>query len=201
MRGGRRQRDGCSPAWDAALLAGLTLLLGGCATSQPAPAPPTPTAAPAPPPEPVGPDLRQLVIAPEDIPVPGFLPARFRPLGEDAVGGVQALFDSTDGERQLGTTIVLLPDADAARAAMQGAARSSAQQRPGSRSAPAQVGDSGVLISGYRLAGTDSKLLLFSQGKASVAMEFRSPDTDPIPAAAVLAAGGRQAALLSPTFG
>jgi hypothetical protein len=181
---------------------GLAVLVGGCATSRDiaAPAPP-PSPAPAPAPPTAEPDLRQLVITPDAIPVPGFLPPRFQPLGENAIAGVMALFDSADGERQMGTTIVLLPDAEAARSAMRGAASATSEQRPGSRSAPAEVGDAGVIITGYRLAGTASTLLLFTQGTASVAMEFRSPDTDPIPSAAVLAAGTRQAALLKSAFG
>ena len=51
-----------------------------------------------------------------------------------------------------------------------------------------------MIFTGYELAGTASTLLLFSQGTASVAMDFRSPSTDPIPTAAVIETGTRQAA-------
>jgi hypothetical protein len=173
-------------------------------TPVPAAEPPTPVPAPSASstPTPVTrPDLRTLLIDQADIPVPGFQPPNTQPLAEDAVDGLVARFDSADGERQLGVTIVVLPDPHAAQDAMQGAASSTLEQRTGARTASAAVGDRAVLFTDYRLAGSSSTLLLFSQGKASVAMEFRSPETDPIPADAVLATGARQASRLKPAFG
>ncbi len=187
----------------------LVLLLAtvtGCApargTVAPAPSPGiTTAAAPAPAPPPAQPDLARLLITAEDIPLPGFLPPSVRPLDEDAVAGLEAFFDSQDGSRQLGQTIVLLPDAEAARSAMLGAARLTAQQRPGASSVPAPVGAAGVIITGFRRDGTASTLLLFSEGAASVAMDFRSAETDPVPPEPVIAAGVRQAALLAGKVG
>jgi hypothetical protein len=193
-----------------AALAALAVLGAGCATAPPVPAPPpvsTPEPAPAPAPgtaDPApapGPDLRQLLIEPGDIAVAGFLEPTVQPLAEDAVSGLVATFDTEDGERQLGTTIVLLPDAAAAQEATAGAVSSTAEQRTGARSTPAPVGDHAVIFTGYELAGTASTLLLFSQGTASVAMDFRSPSTDPIPTSAVIQTGTRQAARLRPAFG
>ena len=192
-----------------AALAALAVLGGaGCAGAPPVAAPPpvsTPAPAPAPAPETAdpapGPDLRQLLIDPSDIAVTGFLEPMVQPLAEDAVTGLVATFDTEDGERQLGTTIVLLPDAAAAQEATAGAVSSTGEQRTGARSTPAPVGDHAVIFTGYELAGTASTLLLFSQGTASVAMDFRSPSTDPIPTAAVIETGHRQAARLRPAFG
>jgi hypothetical protein len=193
-----------------AALAALAVLGTGCATAPPVPAPPpasTPEPAPAPAPgtaDPArapGPDLRQLLIDPGDIAVAGFLEPTVQPLAEDAVSGLVATFDTEDGERQLGTTIVLLPDAAAAQEATAGAVSSTGEQRTGARSTPAPVGDHAVIFTGYELAGTASTLLLFSQGTASVAMDFRSPSTDPIPTSAVIETGARQAARLRPAFG
>jgi hypothetical protein len=192
-----------------AALAALAVLGGaGCAGASPVPAPsPVSTPAPAPAPEPAdpapapGPDLRQLLIDPGDIAVTGFLEPTVQPLAEDAVSGLVATFDTEDGERQLGMTIVLLPDAAAAQEATAGAVSSTGEQRTGARSTPAPVGDHAVIFTGYELAGTASTLLLFSQGTASVAMDFRSPSTDPIPIAAVIETGTRQAARLRPAFG
>jgi hypothetical protein len=194
----------------AALVALAVLGGAGCAGAPPVAAPPpvsTPAPAPAPAPETAdpapapGPDLRQLLIDPSDIAVTGFLEPMVQPLAEDAVTGLVATFDTEDGERQLGTTIVLLPDAAAAQEATAGAVSSTGQQRTGARSTPAPVGDHAVIFTGYELAGTASTLLLFSQGAASVAMDFRSPSTDPIPTAAVIETGTRQAARLRPAFG
>ena len=194
-----------------AALAALAVLGGaGCAGAPPVPAPPpvsAPAPAPAPAPETIdpapapGPDLRQLLIGPGEIAVAGFLEPAVQPLAEDAVTGLVAMFDTEDGERQLGTTIVLLPDAAAAQEATAGAVSSTGEQRTGARSTPAPVGDHAVIFTGYELAGTASTLLLFSQGAASVAMDFRSPSTDPIPTAAVIQTGTRQAARLRPAFG
>jgi hypothetical protein len=44
-------------------------------------------------------------------------------------------------------------------------------------------------------------MLLLSQGVASVVMDFRSPETDPIPADVVTAVGVKQAALLKAKLG
>jgi hypothetical protein len=192
-----------------AALAALAVLGGaGCAGAPPVAAPPpVSTPAPAPAPEAAdpaaapGPDLRQLLIDPSDIAVTGFLEPMVQPLAEDAVTGLVATFDTKEGERQLGTTIVLLPDAAAAQEATAGAVSSTGEQRTGARSTPAPVGDHAVIFTGYELAGTASTLLLFSQGTASVAMDFRSPSTDPIPTAAVIETGTRQAARLRPAFG
>jgi hypothetical protein len=192
----------------AALAALAVLGSAGCAGAPPVAAPPpVSTPAPAPAPEAAdpapapGPDLRQLLIDPSDIAVTGFLEPMVQPLAEDAVTGLVATFDTEDGERQLGTTIVLLPDAAAAQEATAGAVSSTGEQRTGARSTPAPVGDHAVIFTGYELAGTASTLLLFSQGTASVAMDFRSPSTDPIPTAAVIETGTRQAARLRPAFG
>ena len=215
MGGPRRT---ASRALRVVLTAGAIALIGGCGPAQPPggpAAPASPAAAPvtASPPGPggsappaagsslAGPDVRQLVVAPTDIPVPGFQPPQLQPLGEAAVIGVVARYLTADGRRQLGSSIVLLPDPAAARQAADGAADSTLARRPGATSIPATVGDHGVLISGYRLGDTVSTTLLFSQGTASVALEFRSPVDDPVPDDAVLATGAAQASRLHAALG
>lgn len=185
-----------------ALIALVVLAATGCtAASEVAPATPSPATAPAAAPPSPRPDLRRLLLDPADIPIPGMLPPSAQPLAEDAIDGLTATFDTADGERQLGVTIVLLPDPGAAQEAMLGAAGSTQEQRTDAVSAEAAIGDRAVVFTGYELAGTTSTMLLFSQGRASVAMEFRSPSTAPIPTDAVLAAGTRQAARLQAEFG
>lgn len=198
----------------------LTVLLtsgctSGARSTAPPPAVPVPTAAPAAPapaapapaaptsaaPSPARPALQQLVIDVDDIPLPGFLPPTVRPLDVDEVEGVEAYFDSADGRRRLGATIVLLPDADAARTAVQGAAETIREQRPGATVAPARAGDTAVVVTGYEQDGTASTLLLLSEGTASVVLDFRSPAADPTPADTVIEAGVRQAALLNTVYG
>ncbi|MHA6793607.1 hypothetical protein ACVGVM_08840 [Pseudonocardia bannensis] len=136
------------------------------------------------------------MIQAEDIPLPGFSQHGSQPIDESGVKGVAVVFGDEAGSRQLGETIVLLPDADAARRAMQGAVSSTQDQRSGVTTSAVPIGDSGVLITGYELGGTASTMLLFSQGVASVAMDFRSAATDPVPVDVVTAVGARQADLL-----
>jgi hypothetical protein len=157
-------------------------------------------AAPAPS-GPEAPDLRPLLISPAERPVAGFGEPEVGPLGEDAVTGIVARYDSENGDRLLGETIVVLPDPEAAAAATRGAATSTGGQRPGSSSTPVPVGNAGVIITGYQQDGVASTLLLFSQGTAAVAMDFRSPAAEPTPPEVVLEAGARQAARLAATFG
>jgi hypothetical protein len=106
---------------------------------------------------------------------------------------VATVFGTEDGSRQVGETIVLLPDAEAAQAAVRGAASTTQKQRPGATASAAQVGDTAVIITGYEFEGTASTLLLFSQGVASVAMDFRSAAADPVLPDVVTAVGVRQA--------
>jgi hypothetical protein len=180
----------------------IVSVLGGCAcgsSADAAVAPPaqvSSAAAAAP-----SVDVGQLVIQAGDIPLSGFSQQSLQPVTEGPVTGVVAVFGTADGTRQLGETIILLPDAAAARTAVQGVVSTTQTQRPGSTTAEVAVGDLGVLITGYRVNGMASSLLLLSQGVASVAIEFRSPATDPVPADVVTAVGIRQAALLKAKLG
>jgi hypothetical protein len=146
-------------------------------------------------------DVAQLAIQAGDIPLPGFSQQSLQPVTEGPVTGLAAVFGTADGTRLLGETIVLLPDAEAARTAVQGAVSTTESQRPGSTTATVPVGDLGMIITGYRVDGTESTMLLLSQGVASVVMDFRSPETDPIPADVVTAVGVKQAALLKAKLG
>jgi hypothetical protein len=179
----------------------IVSVLGGCAcgsSADAAVAPPAQVSSAAAAPSV---DVGQLVIQAGDIPLSGFSQQSLQPVTEGPVTGVVAVFGTADGTRQLGETIILLPDAAAARTAVQGVVSTTQTQRPGSTTAEVAVGDLGVLITGYRVNGMASSLLLLSQGVASVAIEFRSPATDPVPADVVTAVGIRQAALLKAKLG
>ncbi|WP_214368713.1 hypothetical protein [Pseudonocardia sp. H11422] len=146
-------------------------------------------------------DVGRLLIQAGDIPLPGFSQLDVQPIEEGPVRGVAAVFGTEDGSRQLGETIVLLPDAAAARTAVEGAAASSQEQRPGATTSTVPVGDTAAIITGYESEGTASTLLFFSQGVASVAMDFRSAATDPVPPDVVTAVGIKQATLLESGLG
>ena len=164
-------------------------------------APPNP-AAPAPDGAqgPEAPDLRPFLVSPAEIPVPGFGEPVVGPLGEDAVNGIVARFDSETGDRLLGETIVVLPDPEAAASATRGAAASTGGQRrvqldpgPGRQ----RRCDHHRVPAGR--GGLD--VAAVQPGTAAVAMDFRSPADEPTPPDVVLEAGARQAARLAATFG
>jgi hypothetical protein len=181
----------------------IVSVLGGCACGSSADAAVTPPAQASPAPAVAAPsvDVGQLVIQAGDIPLSGFSRQSLQPVTEGPVTGVVAVFGTADGTRLLGETIVLLPDAAAARTALQGVVSTTESQRPGSTTATVPVGDRGVIITGYRVDGTASTMLLLSQGAASVAMDFRSPEADPVPADVVTAVGVKQAELLKAKLG
>lgn len=192
-------------------LLGATMIiagvLGASACGSPAdaavalPAQVSPAPSPTPAPGASGVDVSRLVITAADIPLPGLTRQSVQAVTQGPLTGATALFGTADGTKQVGETIVVLPDAAAARTAVQGAVSSTQSQRPGSTTSTVPVGDQGVVITGYQQNGTASTLLLFSQGVASVAMDFRSPATDPVPADVATAAGGKQAALLASKLG
>ncbi|MFC5993491.1 hypothetical protein ACFQE5_04585 [Pseudonocardia hispaniensis] len=189
-------------------LAGATAVVLGiivtaaCGPSSAQTPPPTPAPAAAPtsaPPasQPSADELSTLVVQAGDIPIPGLSGQGVQRVEEGTLRGVATSFSTEDGRRRVGETIVLLPDPDAARSAVQGAASTTQQQRPGATMSVVPVGEYAVLFTGFEYQGTASTLLLFSQGVASVAMDFRSPAGEPVPPEVATAAGERQAALLA----
>lgn len=162
------------------------------ASSSPSSAPPSSTSTSA---GNASPDLSKLVIAPSDIPIPGFTQKESTPVSESGATGIAVSFANADGTRQVGDTIVTLPSASATKTALDAALSTAKTQVPGATSEPAQVGDGG-----YLLAGTlDNKavtVLIFQQGTAFVVMEFASASTDPVPADLVTQVGQKQAELL-----
>ncbi|GEL18383.1 hypothetical protein [Pseudonocardia asaccharolytica] len=174
------------------------VVITACGTSSPpAPAPPPPAPSAAPTPQASADDLSALLIQPSDVQIPGLSRQGVQQVGEGTLRGVATFFSTEDGTRQLGETIILLPDPEAARSAVQGAASMTQQQRPGATMSAVPVGEGAVLFTGFEHEGTASTLLLFNQGVASVAMDFRGPAGDPVPPDVATTAGARQAALLA----
>jgi hypothetical protein len=137
-------------------------------------------------------DLAALVIKPEDIPIPGFTQKSSTPVSESGANGVAVLFANADDTRELGDTILVLPDETAASAAMQAAVTATQGQVTGGTATPVQVGDGGTVVTGAQ-AGKASTVLIFQQGKALVVMQFDSAPADPVPADLATTVGQKQA--------
>ena len=137
-------------------------------------------------------DFAALVIKPEDIPIPGFAQKTATPLSQSGANGIAVLFATADDTRQVGDTILVLPDETAASSAMQAALTASKGQLTGGTATPVQVGDGGTVVSGSQ-NGKASTVLIFQQGTAFVVLQFDSAPDDPVPADLVTTVGQKQA--------
>jgi hypothetical protein len=115
-------------------------------------------------------------------------PPVFNPNGQP---GVQAVYTHRDGSRQITSTILVLPDAQAATAALDGARAQSAVTN--GKSAPAAVGSGGTMVTGTSPDGTKSVTVLsFAEGDAATTIEFAGAANDPAPEDLVLELGRKQ---------
>jgi hypothetical protein len=105
--------------------------------------------------------------------------------------GVQAVYTHRDGSRQITSTILVLPDAPAADAALDGARMVS--KVANSRTAQAAVGSKGTIVSGTSPDGSKSvSVLSFVEGNAATTIEFDGAPKDPAPPDLVLELGRKQ---------
>jgi hypothetical protein len=104
-------------------------------------------------------------------------PPVFDPSGQP---GVTAVYTHRGGDRQITNTILVLPDAQAATAAVGGAAVGKVAN---GQTQPAAVGTGGTIVSGMSPDGTKSvTVLTFTQGNAAATIAFDGPPRDPAPA-------------------
>ena len=136
-------------------------------------------------------DFAALVIKPEDIPIPGFTQKSSTPLSESGANGITVLFANADDTRELGDTILVMPDETAASTAAKAAVTASQSQLTDATAAPAQVGDGGTVLTGTQ-NGKAATVLIFQQGTVFVVMQFNSAPDDPVPADLVTAVGQKQ---------
>ena len=125
-------------------------------------------------------DYTTLLIKPEDIVVPNdtFVaePPQLNPGGSD---GVAVGFHNADQSRSIGDSIMILPDPEAAKTAMDGAVKALDQSIANPSPQPVQVGDNGVIASGTSPDGSKAvTVVTFTQGKGFVVMQFDSPPGD-----------------------
>jgi len=111
-------------------------------------------------------------------------------INPDGRPGVTAVYTHREGgTRTITTTILILPDDQAATAAVAGAAAEVANPQ----TKPAAVGTGGTMVSGTSPDGTESvTVLTFTQGNAATTIEFDGPINDPAPADLVVEFGQKQ---------
>lgn len=110
--------------------------------------------------------------------------------------GVAQLFTSADGSRRIGDTILIVADPATAATGLENTKATYASQVTGTWQ-PADVGSNGAILSGT--APDNSKavtVLLFTEGKALVNLEFDSAPNDPIPPDAAMDIGRKQDAAI-----
>jgi hypothetical protein len=117
-------------------------------------------------------------------------PPIFNPNGQP---GVEALYTHRDGSRQITSTILVLPDAQAATAALDGARAALAGKVGNGQTQPAAVGSAGTMVSGMSPDGSKSVTVLsFAEGNTATTIEFDGAPKDPAPSDLVLELGRKQ---------
>jgi hypothetical protein len=117
-------------------------------------------------------------------------PPVFNPNGQP---GVQAVYTHRDGSRQITSTVLVLPDAQAATAALDGARAELAGKVANGKTQPAAVGSGGTMLTGTSPDGSKSVTVLsFAEGNTATTLEFDGASTDPAPSDLVLELGRKQ---------
>jgi hypothetical protein len=117
-------------------------------------------------------------------------PPVFNPNGRP---GVEAVYTHRDGSRQITSTILVLPNAQAATTALDAARAELAGDVANGKTQPAAVGAGGTMVSGMSPDGTKFVTVLsFSQGNTATTIEFDGPPNDPAPPDLVLELGRKQ---------
>ena len=108
-------------------------------------------------------------------------------------GGVETVYIHRDGSRQITSTILVLPDAQAASAALDGAKAELAGKVANSKTQPAAVGSGGTMLIGTSPDGSKSVTVLsFAEGNTATTLEFDGAAKDPAPSDLVLELGHKQ---------
>lgn len=139
-------------------------------------------------------DYGNLLIKGSDIELPGDTftadPPTVNPNGKD---GVATTFNNQTQTRAIGDTILVLPSAADANTALDGSLSSLSQSVADGQPQSASVGGSGTMTQGLSPDGTKQvAVLMFTEGKAFVVMEFDSAPGDIVPPDFVTAVGQKQ---------
>jgi hypothetical protein len=142
----------------------------------------------------VAPDYRRLLIEPGDINTGtdtfAIRSSTMNPGGSD---GVSALFVNEHDTRAVDDTILVLPDSAAATTALNTTVSSIGTVVTGGRPQPSPVGAGGTVVSGSSPDGSKAvTVLLFTEDRAVVRLEFGSAPGDPMPPQVVTDVGKKQ---------
>ncbi|CDO86346.1 hypothetical protein AWC29_08745 [Mycobacterium triplex] len=169
------------------------LAITGCGNSGKTSAPPSKSGAPAAVSTTTGPppDYSGLLIQPGDL--GGDFTAPEPPvLNSNNTAGVAQLFVNADNSRRIGDTILVVADPSIAAAALENTKTNYAKKVAGTWQ-PVDVGSNGAMISGNSADNSQAiAVLLFTEGRALVNLEFDSAPDDPIDPAIATDVGRKQ---------
>ncbi|BBZ54927.1 hypothetical protein [Mycolicibacterium phocaicum] len=112
----------------------------------------------------------------------------------DGKPGIATSFGNADRTHVVGDTILILPDPAAATAALEAAKAALGGSVVGGTPAPIEVGSGGISVSGNSPDNTKSvTVVLFTEGRAFVTLEFDGPKDATPPPDFVLDVGQKQA--------
>jgi hypothetical protein len=139
-------------------------------------------------------DYTALLIKASDITLPGDTFTAQPPIqNPNGQPGVAQIFGNQSDTRHVGDTILVMPDADQAVSELDEEKAALGDMVTGGTPAPAPVGTNGTMVSGTAPEGSKAvTVLLFTQGKAFVNLEFDSPPNDPLPPQFVTDVGQKQ---------
>ncbi|MEV0672228.1 hypothetical protein [Mycobacterium sp. NPDC050441] len=139
-------------------------------------------------------DYSHLLLQAEDVSIPPeTFTARSSNVNPDGQSGASALFVNADDTRAIADTILIYPDAATASATLKQASAAVSTMVTGGQPQPVPVGSNGTVISGTAPDGKKAvTLLMYTQGRAVVRLEFDSNPDDPVPPQTVAGVGRMQ---------
>ena len=138
-------------------------------------------------------DYSALLIEPGDVGPDATSPDK-PVLNPNGVPGVAQLFASPDGSRRLGDTILVFADPAAAATGLENAKASMGSEVTGAPQ-PIDVGSNGTMIAGNSPDNSKAvTVVMFTEGRALVNLQFESTPNDPIVPEAALEIAQKQGA-------
>ncbi|WP_135458644.1 hypothetical protein [Mycobacterium sp. DL99] len=139
-------------------------------------------------------DYSHLLLQAEDVSIPpDAFTARSSNVNPDGQSGASALFVNADDTRAIADTILIYPDAETAAATLKQASAAVSTMVTGGQPQPVPVGSNGTVISGTAPDGKKAvTLLMYTQGRAVVRLEFDSNPDDPVSPQTVASVGRMQ---------
>ncbi|OMC15434.1 MULTISPECIES: hypothetical protein [unclassified Mycobacterium] len=132
-----------------------------------------------------GTDYTALLIQGSDVsttPPNVFTPAEPPVQNPNAMPGAAVVFKNQDDSTRIGDTVLILTDAGAAANAMSGSVASLGNTVTGGNPQPISVGDGGTIVAGTSPdRSKEVTVLLFTEGKAFVTLEFDGAPGDDVP--------------------